>query len=320
MRVPLDVSRNGNVMELTLPWEFDPEERLELFAMTGVHDPFSPDGWRKLSELTSPWAYSGAGQISPVIDLLAPDQEAQATALATGVLPVPTRTVSNKLLTSPWVWLMVGGLLLAVLGLVMRSRVSRHIEKAPEAEEKSATEAEGDEVTADVEDEASEEDGSVVDGSTEPLEEEPATDEPTVEEVPPPSTTEEASEESSESDSVLMAEEGPASLELDAGDAALLVSDEPPVGDEAEQAEAEDVEARDSLKVEVSVTPRQAGFGPPPIAEGVEEGLKSTAERLKDGFGTLADATFLVDEGEHEDELVEGSFWHPRSRSRERGN
>ena len=121
--VPLTIVRNGNVLSMTLPWEFDPEASTDMFAMTGVHDPFSPDGWRPISQSSSPWAFSGGQQVVPVIDLLAPDSEAQVAALRTGVLPAPDRESGLELPLSPWLWLMVAGLGLAVFGLILRGRV-----------------------------------------------------------------------------------------------------------------------------------------------------------------------------------------------------
>ena len=128
--VPLAVARAGNTLSMTLPWTFDPEASVDIYAVTGVHDPFSPDGWRGVSQTSSPWAFSGGEQVVPVIDLLAPDSEAQAAALRSGVLPTPQRESGMTLPLSPWLWLMVAGLALALFGLVLRGRVG-----APAAKE-----------------------------------------------------------------------------------------------------------------------------------------------------------------------------------------
>lgn len=128
--VPLAVSRAGNALSMTLPWTFEPEAPVDVYAVTGVHDPFSPDGWRGVSQTSSPWAFSGGQQVVPVIDLLAPDAEAQAAALRSGILPAPEHARGMTLPLSPWLWLMVAGLALALFGLVLRGRVG-----APAAKE-----------------------------------------------------------------------------------------------------------------------------------------------------------------------------------------
>ncbi len=121
--VPLELFRRGNVLEMRLPWQLDPEATIDVYAMVGVHDPFSPHGWRQLADSPSPWAFSGSEQVTPVIDLLAESAEVQSDALRRGVLPMPPREPGMSLPLSPWLWLMIGGLALALLGLVMRGRV-----------------------------------------------------------------------------------------------------------------------------------------------------------------------------------------------------
>lgn len=122
--VPLVIERNGNVLSLSLPWTFEPEAPVDVYAMTGVHDPFSPSGWRQISAASSPWAFSGGEQPVPVIDLLAPDAGAQSAALQSGILPPPERPAGLSLPLSPWLWLMIAGLGLALAGLVLRGRVA----------------------------------------------------------------------------------------------------------------------------------------------------------------------------------------------------
>src|SRR5690606_12562052 len=123
--VPLTVDRRGNVLEIRLPWSLDPESHVDLYAMTGVHDPFSTDGWRRLADAPSPWAFSGPAQVTPVIDLLASDADAQAGAVRRGGLPLLPREPGMSLPLSPWLWMMIGGVALALSGLVMRGRVAR---------------------------------------------------------------------------------------------------------------------------------------------------------------------------------------------------
>ncbi|HET8985259.1 MAG TPA: glucodextranase DOMON-like domain-containing protein, partial [Trueperaceae bacterium] len=118
-RVPVGVQLDGATLTVEMPWDFPGE--VTVFALTGVHDPFNPTGWRPLADAPSPWAYSGGDQVVPVIDLLAPDQEAQERALRTGVLPLPA--VPARDAGTVWLVLMAVGVLVAVTGLVLRRRV-----------------------------------------------------------------------------------------------------------------------------------------------------------------------------------------------------
>ncbi|MBX3139797.1 MAG: hypothetical protein KF875_03525 [Trueperaceae bacterium] len=119
-RLALAVNRRGRDLVVYLPVTVADDTRVQ--AMSGVYDPFSSTGWRGLSPTPSPWAFSGANaQVSPVIDLLSADPEAQASAIATGVLPRQSEARAIKF--TPWPYVMVIGLLLALGGLVSRSRV-----------------------------------------------------------------------------------------------------------------------------------------------------------------------------------------------------
>lgn len=119
-RLALSVSRQGRDLVVYLPMTLPDDTRVQ--AMSGVYDPFSPTGWRPLSPTPSPWAFSGAEpQLSPVIDLLAADPGAQVAAITTGVLPRQSEARFARF--TPWPYVMVLGLLLALGGLVLRGRV-----------------------------------------------------------------------------------------------------------------------------------------------------------------------------------------------------
>ena len=117
--VPVVASVSGSTLTVELPWVV-PESTV-VYALTGVHDPFNPTGWRPLADGPSPWAYSGGEQVVPVIDILAPDQDTQARALRTGILPRPTLPVRESGVV--WLALMGAGVALAITGLVLRRRV-----------------------------------------------------------------------------------------------------------------------------------------------------------------------------------------------------
>jgi len=117
--VPVGVTLQGARLSVETPWDFPGE--VMIYALTGVHDPFNPTGWRPLADAPSPWAYSGGEQVVPVIDLLAPNQGAQEHALRTGILPLPLAPGRDA--GALWLVLMAVGLAVAAAGLVLRRRV-----------------------------------------------------------------------------------------------------------------------------------------------------------------------------------------------------
>ena len=139
-RVPLTISRDGSTLSVRLPWVV--EDRFEVYAMTGVYDPFTPTGWRPLSTTPSPWAFSGSEQVVPVVDLLAPDAATQERALRSGVLPRPETPAGS---TSWWLLLMALGVALAGAGLWFRRRVQpQRVEAAvpaPETDEEATSDS-----------------------------------------------------------------------------------------------------------------------------------------------------------------------------------
>lgn len=90
-------------------------------AISGVHDPFSASGWRALATAPSPWAFSAASPVPPVVDVLPGDGDALARLQRSGRLPAPTVRPPRGA-GSVWWWWMVGGLALAVGGLLWRGR------------------------------------------------------------------------------------------------------------------------------------------------------------------------------------------------------
>ena len=291
--VPLNIERSGNVLSVALPWQFDPEAQVDIYAMTGVHDPFSTSGWRALSESPSPFAFSGGEQIVPVVDLLAVDAETQAAALRSGVLPTPARSAGMSLPLSPWLWLMVAGLALALFGLVLRGRVG-----APDAATTTAGEAdedtavargsEGELIVGDV----AEEEGVDVLSTLLPFDSEP-------------DEIELADAEDGEVDS---GEVGSGDVEAEALE---------PDGLEPEEFEADDVEpiVVEPIDIEPDVVL---------LADTAEEPLRPPAAepQRRSPFSTGVEESYLSvdDSGAESDELGAGtdleSFWHPGSRVR----
>ncbi|MEJ2290924.1 MAG: glucodextranase DOMON-like domain-containing protein [Deinococcales bacterium] len=116
-RLPVKVEVQGNT--ITLQTNLKRPEHATLYALTGVYDPFTKDGWRPLSTSVSPWAFSSPTQQAPVVDLLASNQASQRRQIDSGVL-APYRSATHGI---GWLLLMVLGLIVAAGGLVLRRRV-----------------------------------------------------------------------------------------------------------------------------------------------------------------------------------------------------
>lgn len=295
--VPIEVTRRENVLELPLPWLIDPNATIDIYAMTGVHDPFSPDGWRGVSSQPSPWAFSGEGQASPVIDLLAADAETQAAALMDGVLPRPERETGMTLPLSPWLWLMAGGLAIALLGLVLRSRVARATEVgADRADEAAEDEEEGFAVAPSR-------------GADEPapVATEPEPDAPEHEPAAAAAAKAGGEPEVAEGASALPSED-----EAGGSDAG---ADEEPGGTAAGEAPGTGAPAAPDappLEPEGPVA-TEAGEAPPAAGGAARSPFSTQVEESYLGFSEDDDGReFATGHGEEADE----SFWHPATRGR----
>lgn len=144
VREPLDLYRTSDTLVAYLPFALS--EDVAVQALVGVYDPFSQTGWRPLSPTPSAWAFSGSGdQSSPVVDLIAPDAATQRAALQSGVLPKTATPQAVRVV--PWLWVMGGGLLIALVGLFLRARVPA---AAKPATAEAEAEAPADEATVDV--------------------------------------------------------------------------------------------------------------------------------------------------------------------------
>ena len=103
-------------------------ENLNVYGMVGNYSAFSPTGWQALSQQTSPWAYSSATQRRPVVDVLALTPESQAQAIQQGVLPA----IQTSRVTPPsyWVYVMLAGILLGMVGVAGRFMQPQLAQKA----------------------------------------------------------------------------------------------------------------------------------------------------------------------------------------------
>lgn len=111
------VSVEGN--ELTVRTPFPRPERPRIYAMTGLYDLFGSARWRPLDRSESPWAFSSTSQNSPVVDVLADDEAAQRHSIESQTL-LPGGG-SRAVRGAAWLVLMALGMLLALVGIAMRT-------------------------------------------------------------------------------------------------------------------------------------------------------------------------------------------------------
>ena len=128
---------DGRVVRIA--WPTDPPGDARVYAISGVYDPFSPDGWRPLARTPSPWAFASEQDGPPVIDVLPggvdvwervrDDRMLVRDPKVTGAGGGPTR----------WYWWVLMGLGLGIAsgGLWWRSRPSS-VAEAPSAEDAAA--------------------------------------------------------------------------------------------------------------------------------------------------------------------------------------
>jgi hypothetical protein len=119
---PLEVEAVGRTLRVTWPTPVPAEVRL--YAISGVYDPFSADGWRAFAEAPSPWAFSAETPGPPIVDLLPGDADAWQQVRSTGALLRIDRPGSRASGSLAWVWwlLMTTGMALAVVGVAWRTR------------------------------------------------------------------------------------------------------------------------------------------------------------------------------------------------------
>lgn len=119
---PLAAGVDGRVVRIAWPWPRPEDARV--YAISGVHDPFSADGWRAFSPTPSPWAFSAGDPVGPpVVDVLPGDAAAWERVRASGELrraPTPAPVGDGR--SARWWWLMAVGLATAVVGLWWRHR------------------------------------------------------------------------------------------------------------------------------------------------------------------------------------------------------
>src|SRR5690606_36593324 len=141
---PLPLAIDADVFVVTLPWPVTGDA--QVYAVSGLYDAFSSDSWRALTTSPSPWSFSSATQTSPVLDVLAVDQQTQARALTDGVLPAPAVRRDSGL---PWLLLALFGVLVAGFGLWLRRRVPAPAVVAAGVEDVVPADAEAEDAALD---------------------------------------------------------------------------------------------------------------------------------------------------------------------------
>lgn len=117
--VVLEATASGRTVEIQTPFAATSDARL--YAITGVYDPFRPDGWRQTTRAPSPWAFSSPEWSLPVVDVFPADPATAARAVAEGVLPRRAGSGVDVGVTL-WIALMLSGLAVAIVGLWWRRR------------------------------------------------------------------------------------------------------------------------------------------------------------------------------------------------------
>lgn len=105
---------------ITLPSGVRVAEEYEpyAYALTGLYDPFAAELWRAVSPAPSAWSFSSPAALpTPVLDITAPDIDVQESAFENRVMPKEHVTISRELI---WVVVMFAGLLIAIVGWVLR--------------------------------------------------------------------------------------------------------------------------------------------------------------------------------------------------------
>lgn len=127
-QVPVEAAAGIEGRVLQLAWPSSPDglpldlRSVDLYAISGVHDPFREQGWRPFERQASPWAFSSAEDWPPVVDVLPGGAEALEALRITGRLPTPATLARRSLGSWVW-WTMMGlGLALGAAGVVWRSR------------------------------------------------------------------------------------------------------------------------------------------------------------------------------------------------------
>ncbi len=117
IKAVLSIKDNTLVITTNLPLN----KNITLYGIVGSYDPFTPDGWRVLSEEASAWAFSSGTYKLPVLDVLATNDSLQKQALKVGILP----RLEVKPSPNPWTYLTIVGTILVIIGLAMRFWLSK---------------------------------------------------------------------------------------------------------------------------------------------------------------------------------------------------
>ena len=141
---PLPAVLDGRVVRIA--WPTEPPGDARVYAISGVYDPFSPDGWRPLARSASPWAFASEDGGPPVIDVLPGGTDAwQRVRDRRALVRDADAAASGRGWAAGWTWwaLMALGLGLASGGLWWRSRPPLEGGTSPQATPPEAAVAPG---------------------------------------------------------------------------------------------------------------------------------------------------------------------------------
>lgn len=146
--LPTEIDGTTVLVHLPISLRVGEEYEPYAYALTGLYDPFAADAWRAVSSVASPWSFSSDAAVpNPVLDITAPNFEQQEAAMEHRVLPKQHVTISHSL---GWVAVMIMGLLVAVVGWILRfQKRAAPAEVSASAEEREQAEEATDEIAAE---------------------------------------------------------------------------------------------------------------------------------------------------------------------------
>lgn len=138
---PLPAVLDGRVVRIA--WPTNRPDDARVYAVSGVYDPFSPDGWRPLATAPSPWAFASEAGGPPVIDVLPGGVDVWERVHDGGALVRDVSAAGAGRGPTHWYWwaLMAAGLGLASVGLWWRSRPSSEAEPSATEDERPPPDA-----------------------------------------------------------------------------------------------------------------------------------------------------------------------------------
>lgn len=121
----VELSIDGNTINIIS--DIPKKRNLQAYLMAGNYTPFNSTGWKGISNYPKPWSYSSLEQSRPVVDLFAENIDLQKQAINSGIL---STVEANKDSRNLWRWLMIWGLVLAIIGFLAKFLAKTKVDAA----------------------------------------------------------------------------------------------------------------------------------------------------------------------------------------------